>query len=73
MAAATCPTLPAGAGAVQDAIVPAVIPFIEAHAKDQNSHYPKAAIMTFSSLLEGPYPAVLTLLVNQALPLLFSA
>ncbi|KAF9480274.1 ARM repeat-containing protein [Pholiota conissans] len=68
MAAATCLALLAGA--VQDAIVPAVIPFIEAHIKDQDWHFREAAIMTFGSILEGPDPAVLTPLVNQALPLL---
>ncbi|KAF8966870.1 armadillo-type protein [Flammula alnicola] len=68
MAAATCLALLAGA--VQDAIVPAVIPFIEAHIKSEDWHQREAAIMTFGSILEGPDPAVLTPLVNQALPLL---
>ncbi|KDR78361.1 hypothetical protein GALMADRAFT_224738 [Galerina marginata CBS 339.88] len=68
MAAATCLALLAGA--VQDAIVPSVIPFIEAHIKSEDWHYREAAIMTFGSILEGPDPSVLTPLVNQALPLL---
>ncbi|KAF9054219.1 armadillo-type protein [Panaeolus papilionaceus] len=68
MAAATCLALLAGA--VQDAIVPAVIPFIEANIKAENWHQREAAVMTFGSILEGPDPAVLTPLVNQALPLL---
>lgn len=68
MAAGTCLALLAGA--VQDAIVPAVIPFIEAHIKAEDWHQREAAIMTFGSILEGPDPAVLTPLVNQALPLL---
>ncbi|PPQ77891.1 hypothetical protein CVT25_015378 [Psilocybe cyanescens] len=68
MAAATCLALLAGA--VQDTIVPAVIPFIEANIKAENWHQREAAIMTFGSILEGPDPAVLTPLVNQALPLL---
>lgn len=68
MAAGTCLTLLAGA--VQDAIVPAVIPFIEAHIKSDDWHKREAALMTFGCILEGPDPAVLTPLVNQALPLL---
>ncbi|KAJ3505061.1 hypothetical protein NLJ89_g7615 [Agrocybe chaxingu] len=68
MAAGTCLSLLAGA--VQDAIVPAVIPFIEAHIKSADWHQREAAVMTFGSILEGPDPAVLTPLVNQALPLL---
>jgi importin subunit beta-1 len=68
MSAGTCLALLAGA--VQDAIVPAVIPFIEAHIKAQDWHHREAAVMTFGSILEGPDPAVLTPLVNQALPLL---
>lgn len=68
MAAGTCLNLLAAA--VQDAIVPAVIPFIEAHIKAQDWHQREAAVMTFGSILEGPDPAILTPLVNQALPLL---
>lgn len=70
MAAGTCLSLLAGA--VQDAIVPAVIPFIEAHIKSEDWHNREAAVMTFGSILEGPDPAVLTPLVNQALPLLIN-
>lgn len=68
MAAATCLALLAGA--VQDSVVPAVIPFIEAHIKSGDWHQREAAIMTFGSILEGPDPAVLKPLVDQALPLL---
>ncbi|KAF8889026.1 armadillo-type protein [Infundibulicybe gibba] len=68
MAAGTCLSLLAGA--VQDAIVPAVIPFIEAHIKAEDWRHREAAVMTFGSILEGPDPTVLTPLVNQALPLL---
>lgn len=68
MAAGTCLSLLAGA--VQDSIVPTVIPFIEAHIKSEDWHHREAAIMSFGSILEGPDPAVLTPLVNQALPLL---
>ncbi|KAG6911089.1 hypothetical protein DXG01_004604 [Tephrocybe rancida] len=68
MAAGTCLSLLAAA--VQDTLVPAVIPFIEAHIKSEDWHHREAAVMTFGSILEGPDPAVLTPLVNQALPLL---
>ncbi|KAH6904461.1 karyopherin Kap95 [Coprinopsis sp. MPI-PUGE-AT-0042] len=68
MAAGTCLSLLAGA--VQDSIVSAVIPFIEAHIKSTDWHFREAAVMTFGSILEGPDPSVLTPLVNQALPLL---
>ncbi|EGN91784.1 hypothetical protein SERLA73DRAFT_100127 [Serpula lacrymans var. lacrymans S7.3] len=68
MAAGTC--LSFMAQAVADAIVPAVIPFIEAHIKAQDWHQREAAVMTFGSILDGPDPSVLTPLVNQALPLL---
>lgn len=68
MAAGTCIALLASA--VQDAIVPSVIPFIEANIRSQDWHQREAAVMTFGSILDGPDPAVLTPLVNQALPLL---
>ncbi|KAF8548410.1 ARM repeat-containing protein [Imleria badia] len=58
------------AQAVADSIVPAVIPFIEAHIKSQDWHQREAAVMTFGSILDGPDPTVLMPLVNQALPLL---
>ncbi|KAI0314478.1 karyopherin Kap95 [Amylostereum chailletii] len=68
MAAGTC--LNFLSLAVHDAIVPGVIPFIEANIKAQDWHFREAAVMTFGSILAGPDPAVLTPLVNQALPIL---
>ncbi|PAV15828.1 ARM repeat-containing [Pyrrhoderma noxium] len=68
MAAGTCLTLLAQT--VADAIVPAVIPFIEANIKSQDWHQREAAVMTFGSILDGPDPTVLTPLVTQALPIL---
>ncbi|TFK48303.1 ARM repeat-containing protein [Heliocybe sulcata] len=68
MAAATC--LGLLAKAVQDTIVSAVIPFIEAHIKSQDWHQREAAVMTFGSIMDGPDPQVLAPLVHQALPLL---
>lgn len=68
MAAGTC--LGLLAQAVSDNIVPAVIPFIEANIRAQDWHQREAAVMAFGSILDGPDPAVLTPLVNQALPIL---
>ncbi|KAH9922336.1 ARM repeat-containing protein [Epithele typhae] len=68
MAASTC--LGLLAQAVQDNIVPAVIPFIEANIRATDWHMREAAVMTFGSILDGPDPNVLTPLVNQALPML---
>ena len=65
----TCP-LAVTTQTVADAIVPAVIPFIEANIKAQDWHQREAAVMSFSSILDGPDPAVLTPLVTQALPIL---
>lgn len=70
MAAGTCLSLLAGA--VQDNIVSAVIPFIEGNIKSEDWHHREAAVMAFGSILEGPDPSVLTPLVNQALPLLIA-
>jgi len=70
MAAGTC--LAFLAQAVHDPIVPAVIPFIEANIKQENWHQREAAVMSFGSILVGPDPAVLTPLVNQALPILIN-
>jgi len=70
MAASTCLSLLAMA--VQDAIVPAVIPFIEAHIKTDNWHFREAAVMAFGSILDGPDPSVLSSLANQALQVLIS-
>ena len=68
MAAGTCLSLLSNA--VQDAIVPAVINFIEGNIKNPDWHFREAAVMAFGSILEGPDPTVLTQLVDQALPLL---
>lgn len=68
MAAATCLTLLAQT--VTDAIVAAVLHFIESHIKAQDWHQREAAVMTFGSILEGPDPEVLKTLVAQALPVL---
>ncbi|KAI0092262.1 armadillo-type protein [Irpex rosettiformis] len=68
MAAGTC--LGLLAQAVADTVVPAVIPFIEANIRSADWHQREAAVMAFGSILEGPDPAVLMPLVNQALQIL---
>ena len=68
MAASTCLSLLAQA--VQDTIVPAVIPFIEANIRATDWHLREAAVMTFGSILDGPDPSVTNPLVTQALPIL---
>ncbi|KAK0463208.1 armadillo-type protein [Desarmillaria tabescens] len=70
MAAGTCMSLLAGA--VQDAIVTAVLPFIEGNITSEDWHRREAAVMAFGSVLEGPDPSVLTPLAEQALPTLIS-
>jgi len=70
MAAGTCLSLLASA--VQDAIVPVVIPFIEGNIKSADWHRREAATMAFGSILQGPDPQMLTQLVEQALPLLIN-
>ncbi|QRV75010.1 importin subunit beta-1 [Ceratobasidium sp. AG-Ba] len=70
MAAGTCLALLAQA--VDDAIVPVVLPFIETNIKNEDWHLREAAVMAFGSILEGPDPNVLAGLVSQALPILIS-
>ncbi|CAE6425113.1 unnamed protein product [Rhizoctonia solani] len=70
MAAGTCLALLAQA--VDDAIVPVVLPFIETNIKHDDWHLREAAVMVFGSILEGPDPNVLAGLVGQALPVLIS-
>ncbi|CAE6450629.1 unnamed protein product [Rhizoctonia solani] len=70
MAAGTCLALLAQA--VDDAIVPVVLPFIETNIKHDDWHLREAAVMVFGSILEGPDPNVLAGLVSQALPVLIS-
>ncbi|KAG8783278.1 karyopherin beta [Ceratobasidium sp. 428] len=68
MAAGTCLALLAQA--VDDAIVPVVLPFIETNIKNEDWHLREAAVMVFGSILEGPDPNVLAGLVSQALPII---
>jgi len=68
MSAGTCLALLAQA--VDDAIVPVVLPFIETNIKNDDWHLREAAVMVFGSILEGPDPNVLAGLVGQALPII---
>ncbi|CAE6410786.1 unnamed protein product [Rhizoctonia solani] len=70
MAAGTCLALLAQA--VDDSIVPVVLPFIETNIKHDDWHLREAAVMVFGSILEGPDPNVLAGLVSQALPVLIA-
>lgn len=70
MAAGTCLALLALA--VNDTIVQAVIPFIEAHITSPDWHFREAAVMAFGSILDGPDPTVLAPLIHQALPVLLT-
>ncbi|ORZ39004.1 armadillo-type protein [Catenaria anguillulae PL171] len=70
MAAATC--LGTLASTVGTDIVPNALPFIENNLRSVDWHYREAAVMTFGSILEGPDPAHLVNLVNQALPYLLA-
>lgn len=68
MATATCLSLLAQT--IADAIILAVIPFIEANIKLQDWHQCEAAMMTFGSILNSPDPAILAPLATQTLPIL---
>ncbi|KIY69243.1 ARM repeat-containing protein [Cylindrobasidium torrendii FP15055 ss-10] len=70
MAAGTCLSLLSTA--VADAIVPYVLPFIEANIQNDDWHRREAAVMAFGSVLEGPEPGVLMPLAEQALPTLIN-
>ena len=71
MSGATCLTLVANT--VEDAIVPAVMPFVQQHIKSENWRYREAATMAFSSILEGPSAEAIGQYVNQAIPVLLAA
>ena len=71
MSGATCLTLVANT--VEDAIVPAVMPFVQQHIKSDNWRYREAATMAFSSILEGPGDEAIGQYVNQAIPVLLAA
>lgn len=71
MAGATC--LQLVANTVEDAIVPAIMPFVEANITSENWRYREAATMAFCQILEGPSDDVIGPYVNQAIPILLTA
>mmetsp|Transcript_29845 Transcript_29845/g.63298 ORF Transcript_29845/g.63298 Transcript_29845/m.63298 type:complete len:879 (+) Transcript_29845:294-2930(+) len=71
MSGATCLTLVANT--VEDAIVPAVMPFVQQHIQSENWRYREAATMAFSSILEGPSDEAIGQFVNQSIPVLLTA
>ncbi|KAI7907779.1 armadillo-type protein [Cokeromyces recurvatus] len=68
MAAATCLSLLAQC--VGNPVIQPIVPFIESNIQSENWRNREAAVMAFGSILDGPDEAVLTPLVEQALPTL---
>lgn len=56
----------------EDDIVSHVLPFVNDNIKHHDWRYRDAAVMAFGSILEGPDPASLKSIVEQALPMLIS-
>lgn len=71
MSGSTCLTLVATT--VEDAVVPAVVPFVQQHIQSDNWRYKEAATMAFSSILEGPSAEAIGPYVNQSIPVLLRA
>lgn len=71
MSGATCLTLVANT--VEDAVVPAIMPFVQQHIQSENWRYREAATMAFSSILEGPSAEAIGPYVNQSIPILLKA
>lgn len=59
------------ANCCEDVIVPHVLPFVKDNIEDPDWRNRDAAVMAFGSILEGPDPAQLKPIVEQALPYLF--
>eukprot|EP00594_Rhizosolenia_setigera_P007556 CAMPEP_0178953028 /NCGR_PEP_ID=MMETSP0789-20121207/8185_1 /TAXON_ID=3005 /ORGANISM="Rhizosolenia setigera, Strain CCMP 1694" /LENGTH=865 /DNA_ID=CAMNT_0020634229 /DNA_START=36 /DNA_END=2633 /DNA_ORIENTATION=- len=71
MAAGTCMTIVAGT--VEDLIVPAIMPFVQANIKSDNWRLREAATMAFSTILDGPSTETIGPYVNQSIPVLLEA
>ncbi|RWS26108.1 importin subunit beta-1-like protein, partial [Leptotrombidium deliense] len=56
------------ANTCEDDIIPHVLPFVQENIKNPDWRYRDAAVMVFGALLEGPDPAQLKSIVEQALP-----
>lgn len=71
MAGAVC--LETISATVEDAIVPFVVPFVEANINNQDWRFRDAAIVAFASILEGPATGMIGPFVGQAIPILLGA
>lgn len=71
MAGATCINLVANT--VEDKVVPAVMPFVQANIQSTEWRLKEASTMAFGSILEGPTQAVIGPFVNQSIPILLTA
>ena len=71
MAAGTCLTLVANT--IQDQVVPAIMPFVQANIKSENWRLREASTMAFSSILDGPSPESIGPYVNQSIQVLLGA
>ncbi|KAM7286013.1 importin subunit beta-1 isoform X2 [Ixodes scapularis] len=58
------------ASCCEDDMIAHSLPFVREHIKHPDWRYRDAAVMTFGCLLEGPDPAILKPLVEQAMPTL---
>nr|XP_037268214.1 importin subunit beta-1-like isoform X1 [Rhipicephalus microplus] len=58
------------ASCCEDDMISHSLPFVREHIKHPDWRYRDAAVMTFGCLLEGPDPAILKPLVEQAMPTL---
>uniref|UniRef100_A0A6U3SM86 Importin N-terminal domain-containing protein n=1 Tax=Ditylum brightwellii TaxID=49249 RepID=A0A6U3SM86_9STRA len=71
MAGATCLSLVANT--VEDLVVPVIMPFVQSNIQSDNWRLREAAIMAFSSVLEGPSMEIIGPYVNQSIPVLLNA
>ncbi|EEC45100.1 predicted protein [Phaeodactylum tricornutum CCAP 1055/1] len=58
---------------VEGSIVPHVIPFVTQHIQSEEWRYRDAAIVAFSSIMDGPSTEELAIYVNQSIPVLLRA
>ncbi|XP_052813839.1 importin subunit beta-1-like isoform X2 [Mya arenaria] len=61
------------ASCCEDDIIPHVLPFVTQNIQNQDWRHRDASVMAFGSILEGPDPNQLKLLVDQALPMLIES
>ena len=58
------------ANCAENAIIPYIFPFVNAHIKHNDWRYREAAVMAFGSMLEGPDVASIKSISEQAIPFL---